>query len=124
LNLPNEATQTNSILFCSKTFGICQQKQLKLAACCSVAQRQFLELRPKSLYFVQPHSERFWNAQSTVVGSATATEILEFTTKTIQTDCIFSKNLGIYQRKQLKLNLFSAAPGKSLEFANENKSIN
>jgi hypothetical protein len=55
-NLPTEATQT--ILFCraAKIFGICQQKhlQLKLTAFGSVAQRNFLELRPKAVYFVQP----------------------------------------------------------------------
>jgi hypothetical protein len=39
-NLPTEATQINCILFCNaaKDFGMRQQKQLKLTACCSAAQ--------------------------------------------------------------------------------------
>jgi hypothetical protein len=36
-------------------------------------------------------------------------EIFGIYYKTTQTDCISSKNLGVYQQKQLKLDLFCSA---------------
>jgi hypothetical protein len=118
-NLPTKATQINNILFCCavKFFGICQQKQLTLSACCSSAQRKFWNCEQKH-WFDQPRSEnwnceqkhcislaahrKFWSCyQKHCILSAAKRKFWNSPTKTTQTDCI---NLGIYRQKQLKLN--------------------
>jgi hypothetical protein len=61
-----KASQIDNILFCyaAKTFGIYQQKQLKLAAFGFTTQRKFLEFAIKinsnGLYFVLPRSVQIW----------------------------------------------------------------
>jgi hypothetical protein len=57
-----EATQINCILPCrtAKNLGKnCKQKQLELTAFSSAAQRKFLELRTRALYFVRRPARNF-----------------------------------------------------------------
>jgi hypothetical protein len=84
-NLPKEATQIHCILFCrtAKDLGICQQKQLKLTALCSVAQRKISEPRTRARYFVRPPQRKFleFTIKSKTLFSAVQRQFLELSTK-------------------------------------------